>query len=406
MFTGLGLRPRVNFHWLLDYLVRYMDYIKAPLFFKIRKVLRYVKIYGLGRTLIKIKSQLHMAKTDEFTGDVWTNPRGSLGGDVAMVGCGNFAYSTIAFYVSKSTPGKIKYALDINKSRSMSLAKTYNVYQAVSDFDSILTDPEISLIYIASNHHSHAEYAARALEFGKNVHIEKPHAVNEAQLEKLAASMVRNPNSKVFLGYNRPKSRLFKKLMSNMEYQSGPVTVNWFIAGHEIEADHWYFSEKEGGRVLGNLCHWSDLTIHLVGLDNCFPCTISPAVDPQSTSDFSYAISFADGSQAGFTFSAKGHTFEGVREYLNLHKGNLLANLQDFGSLEMSIGETVTKIRSLYRDHGHKKNIQNSYIKAKSDDEGEDLFYVYASGLLILKMKEATDAGLVVTCNPKHLFPS
>ena len=80
--------------------------------------------------------------------------------------------------------------------------------------------------------------------------------------------------------------------------------------------------------------------------------------------------------------------------------------MQDFGSLEMSIGETVTKIRSLYRDHGHKKNIQNSYIKAKSDDEGEDSFYVYASGLLILKMKEATDAGLVVTCNPKHLIPS
>ena len=347
-----------------------------------------------------------MANIDEFTGEVWTNPHGVPRGDVAMVGCGNFAYSTIAFYVSKSTQGKIKYALDINKSRSMSLAKTYNVYQAVANFDTILTDPEISLIYIASNHHSHAEYAARALEFGKNVHIEKPHAVSEAQLENLVDSMARNPDSKVFLGYNRPKSRLFKKLLSNMRNQSGSVTVNWFIAGHEIEDDHWYFSEKEGGRVLGNLCHWSDLTIHLIGLDNCFPCTISPAVDPKATSDFSYAISFADGSQAGFTFSAKGHTFEGVREYLNLHKGNLLANLQDFGSLEMSIGEKVTKIRSLYRDHGHKKNIQNSYIQAQSHYEGEDIFYVYASGLLILKMKEATEAGVAVTCNPKLLFAS
>ena len=378
-----------------------MDYINAPLFFKIRKVLRYIKVYGFNRTYIKIKSQLHMAKTEDFEGDVWTNPSGIRGGDVAIVGCGNFAYSTIAYYVTKATNAKIKYALDINKYRSLSLAKTYKVYQAVSNFDKILSDPEISLIYIASNHHSHAEYAIRAIECGKNVHIEKPHAVNKIQLEKLIDAMARNPDSKVFLGYNRPKSSLFKKLLSSMQNESGTVTANWFIAGHKIEDDHWYFSKKEGGRILGNLCHWSDLTIQLIGLKNCFPCKISPAIDPDSTSDFSYAISFADGSQAAFTFSAKGHTFEGVREYLNLHKGNLLASLQDFGSLELSIGEKYKRINSFYRDHGHKKNIQNSYIKTISNESGEDLFYVYATGLLILKIKEATDSGSIVTCDPE-----
>lgn len=378
-----------------------MDYINAPLFFKISKALRYIKLYGINRTYIKIKSQLHMAEIEDFEGDVWTNPSGIRGGDVAIVGCGNFAYSTIAYYVTKATNAKIKYALDVNKYRSLSLAKTYKIYQAVSNFDKILSDPEISLIYIASNHHSHAEYAIRAIECGKNVHIEKPHAVNKIQLEKLIDAMARNPDSKVFLGYNRPKSSLFKKLLSSMQNESGTVTVNWFIAGHKIEDDHWYFSKKEGGRILGNLCHWSDLTIQLIGLKNCFPCKISPAIDPDSTSDFSYAISFADGSQAAFTFSAKGHTFEGVREYLNLHKGNLLANLQDFGSLELSIGAKYKRINSFYRDHGHKKNIQNSYIKTVSNESGEDLFYVYATGLLILKIKEATDSGSIVTCDPE-----
>ena len=37
------------------------------------------------------------------------------------------------------------------------------------------------------------------------------------------------------------------------------------------------------------------------------------------------------------TFSAKGVTFEGVREVLNVHKGNLLANLMDFHILTVDI---------------------------------------------------------------------
>ena len=31
------------------------------------------------------------------------------------------------------------------------------------------------------------------------------------------------------------------------------MMISWFIAGHNIDSDHWYFNPKEGGRVLGNL---------------------------------------------------------------------------------------------------------------------------------------------------------
>jgi len=176
--------------------------------------------------------------------------------------------------------------------------------------------------------------------------------------------------------------------------------VNWFIAGHGIADDHWYFSSKEGGRILGNLCHWSDLTIHLVGIENCFPCVISPAVAKDSKSDFSVSLSFADGSQAGLTFSAKGHTFEGVREYLNIHKGNLLGSLKDFASLELANIEKNRKVSNLYRDHGHKENIVNSYQSTQAEKhKGEDLFYVYATGLLVLKIKEAVETGTIVQCD-------
>ncbi len=62
---------------------------------------------------------------------------------------------------------------------------------------------------------------------------------------------------------------------------TGPLMINWFIAGHEIPDGHWYYDEKEGGRVLGNLSHWSDLTLHLAGIQTAFPCTVFSATPPR-----------------------------------------------------------------------------------------------------------------------------
>lgn len=375
-----------------------MDYTKEPLSFRLKKVIRYVFMYGIERTLKKVRSQYHMKSVETFPEDFWVNNSAADTGDVAIVGCGNFAFSTIAHYVSKNTSGKTKYALDIDKSKALSLAKFYNVHMATTSFDLIISDPEIKIIYISSNHASHAEYAIRAIEKGKAVHVEKPHVVNHEQLIRLDSVMRENPASAVFLGFNRPKSQLFRMLMDEVVKQPGNIMMNWFIAGHEINDDHWYFSEKEGGRVMGNLCHWSDLCIHLVGLENVFPCTISPAIALDSKSNFAVAITFADGSQAALTFSAKGHTFEGVREYLNIHKGDLLASLRDFEYLSLDIISKKVSKKLLRRDHGHSNNIVHSYNATAEGSPGASLEYIRGTALLVLKIKEAIDSNSIVNC--------
>lgn len=379
-----------------------MDYTKAPLSFKIKKAARYVAMYGVARTFKKVRSVYHMKSGESFDGDNWTNEKGAVHGDVAIVGCGNFAFSTIAHYVSRQTSGKIKYALDPDKAKALSLARAYGAYRATTSYAQIVDDPAIRIIYVASNHASHAEYAIEAIKKGKDVHIEKPHVVNLDQMARLEQAILDNPSSRVFLGFNRPKSKLFKKLMGEMRLQPGNVMMNWFVAGHEIEEGHWYFAEAEGGRVLGNLCHWSDLCIHLVGLDNAFPCTISPAIALDKRSNFAVTVAFSDGSQAALTFSAKGHTFEGVREYLNVHKGDLLASLRDFEDLTLAVGARKKQFKLFHRDHGHCANITHSYEAGQSNSPGETLAYIRGSALLVLKIKEALDTNAIVRCE-NHL---
>lgn len=369
-----------------------MDYTTQSLGFKIQKTLRYVRLYGIKRTLMKVKGQYHMKKAYETLPDLPI--AGDHKGWIGLIGCGNYAFSNIAYYLDKKSEGAIRACMDKDIAKSASLYEGFGLRYYTDDAAKIVSDSNIELVYIASNHATHAEYAIDCIKVGKHVHIEKPHVVSRDQLDRLMAAMQAHPDVKVYLGFNRPRSRLFGKLQDFLARQSGPLMINWFIAGHEISDDHWYFDEAEGGRVLGNLCHWTDLTLHLVGVENAFPCIIVPATPKNAKSDFVVSVMFADRSCATITFSAKGHTFEGVREVLNLHKGDVLANLTDFHRLSIDVAQKQYRFSSFYRDHGHKANIMNSYQSVKDKNpSGENSHYIRATALFFLAIKDAIDTG-------------
>jgi len=375
-----------------------MDYTQAGLWFKIKKTVRYVRLYGFQRTLTKIRGQYHMKTTVDFDGLQWSNAKchnpDNTFRQVGLIGCGNYAFSTIGYYLKKHNSAFLRGTYDIHKGRAMSLCENFSGLYVTADWRDIVLDPKIKTVFVASNHASHAEYAIACIEAGKHVHIEKPHVVSEEQLIRLVRAMQANPGSKVFLGFNRPKSLLFKKLMRVLRRETGPLMINWFIAGHKMPDGHWYFDPEEGGRVLSNLCHWTDLTLHLITMEKAFPCTIVPATPVGAKSDFVVSVIFPDQSCMAITFSAKGHTFEGVREVLNVHKENVLATLLDFQKLTIEVMDKKSKHWRVYRSHGHKENILNTIIKSESDDEsGEDISYVYETAKFFLAIKQAIDSG-------------
>lgn len=179
--------------------------------------------------------------------------------------------------------------------------------------------------------------------------------------------------------------------------------MNWFIAGHEIPADHWYFDAAEGGRVLGNLCHWTDFVYHLVPAGKRYPIRINPTSAAQSDCDIAVTYTFGDGSIAALTFSAKGHTFEGVREVLSVHRGNLLANLRDFQVLTLEEVARKKRIRLAFRDHGHGDQIRRSYEVSRDrqmQNHSANVRYVWETGELFLKTREALENRTTIVVHP------
>ena len=347
-------------------------------------------MYGLSWTLAKVRGQYHMhARYDHLPAG---KKAGSGAGHVGLIGCGNFGFSTIAHLLTKEAGPVLRGVMDSDAHRAASLFKRYRADYYTTDAGEVLSDPAIDLIYVASNHASHAEYAIAAIEAGKAVHIEKPHVVNEDQLRRLLAAAADNPH--VRLGFNRPLSPFGLRVLAAMEAEKGAGIINWFVVGHQMDADHWYFHPSEGGHVLGNLCHWTDFTMQMIPEDRRYPIRIIPGKADASGRDTAISYVFADGSIAAITFSAKGYSFEGVREKLHVHKGNFLVSLADFRELTIENGPRKERHRPLFRQHGHRQSIMASYgMSARGGrTEGCDLNYVRQTAELFLATRTALES--------------
>ncbi len=359
--------------------------------FKIKKILRYLKLYGARRTWIKVRGQIHLNKRFQKLPSVSLELKPQQ--KVAIAGCGNFAFTTIAYYLRRKFGNVIGAVMDVDINRAASLAQYHKVPFFTDDFEAILNNEHIEMIYIASDHASHAEYAIKALQKGKHVYIEKPHVVSEEQLQRLMDE-IKKKRSKVFLGFNRPSSYLGRLIFQYLNAQQGAGIYNWFVVGHKLEADHWYLKPGEGGRVLGNLCHWTDFLLYLIPNEQLYPIEINPTRGEKADIDIAVSFKFGDGSIAAITFSEKGDSFEGVREKFHAQKGDCILSLDDFQTLVVDINDKKYKHRMFYRNQGHYDNIVNAYLNVFENrryDFEKMSAHIFNSAWLFLKTKEALE---------------
>ena len=101
-----------------------------------------------------------------------------------VIGPGNIA-NTFAKAIAPSKKGKILAVASRSKERAAEFAKTYQIEKTYSDYEKMLADPDIDIIYIATPHNFHYQQAKMSLEAGKHVLVEKPCTVNAEQMQIL-----------------------------------------------------------------------------------------------------------------------------------------------------------------------------------------------------------------------------
>ncbi len=101
-----------------------------------------------------------------------------------IIGCG-----AIAEQMAKAlqhVEGAVLYAA---ASRSMEkaekFAQKFGFEKACGDYDSLINDKNVNVIYIATPHINHAQFALQALNAGKSVLCEKPACINRKELDEV-----------------------------------------------------------------------------------------------------------------------------------------------------------------------------------------------------------------------------
>lgn len=377
-----------------------MDYTKQSLVFQARKALRYTRIYGPRFTLIKVLGHRRRIKSwrDVPDRDQAAGTSKHAGKHVGIIGCGFHGYALVAYFLQRNFGPVVRAAMDIDREPAASLFDRYNLAYHTTDADELLSDPDIDLVYVASNHASHADYAVAALQAGKSVHIEKPHVVNLEQLERLCRAM-EGSRGRVNLGFNRPQSSFGRRMRQALDRETGSAMYSFFVVGQPQAADHWYADAREGGRVFGNLCHWTDFAYWLVPEQARYPIRVIPARGNASDVNVALTLVFGDGTIAAITFSALGETFEGVRETLHAQRGDTLVTVVDFERLTVERGAEKRTYRNRFRDSGHEAAVCNSYRMSEvggAGYQGADARYVWETGELFIAARRALETDDVV----------
>jgi predicted dehydrogenase len=356
-----------------------------------RKLLRYVLIYGFRRTLAKVEGGMHMRGRESLLSYSRRKQREQK---VAIVGCGNYAFSTIGYFLVREFGAVIGGCLDTCADRAASFGKKYAVPCWTTEADELFGIKSLELVYICSNHSTHAEYAIQALHRNLSVYIEKPPVVSIGQLHELVEAAKRSKGN-VFLGFNRPNSPFMLSLIPEIRAQRGPGTYNWFVVGHKLPADHWYYDGDEGGRVLGNMCHWIDSYVSIVG-DELLPVIITPSRGSEVDRNVSVSYTFGEGSIGTVTFACRGEIVDGVREYFWGQVGNIMVSIENFDRMVIEEGFERRVSKSWPRDQGHRRSICAPYealVGGNTVDKQATIRRLVLSGLLMLKTSESLVDG-------------
>ena len=228
-----------------------------------------------------------------------------------FIGAGSYATQVLMPAFSKTVASMIGVASHAGVSGSYA-AKKFNFQQATTDTTALLENAAINTAVIITRHNTHADLICQALHNGKHVFVEKPLAINVAQLARIKTAYQEYAlanDLQLMVGFNRRFSPLVTKLKSLCDAVTAPKSFIMTINAGEIAADHWTQDPAiGGGRIIGECCHFVDLMRFLAGAKSRSVQAMKMTEAGASLGDkLVFNIAFDNGSIATVHYLANGN---------------------------------------------------------------------------------------------------
>ncbi len=288
---------------------------------------------------------------------------------IGFVGLGSFAqnYLIPALKDCDVSFGGVATTSPVNVKTA---AKQNNFEFCSTDGIEVINNRDVNTIFIASRHNSHSEYVIAALKANKPVFVEKPLAININELNEIVDVYNNSKTPMLMVGFNRRFSKSFKTIDKFFENRTEPLIMLYRVNAGFIPKTHWVQFPEQGGRIIGEICHFIDC---MVFLTKSKPIRVFADCASGNSSEFinedniNITIKFADGSSGVINYFANGDSSV-PKEYCEVYCERATAIMNNFENVKL-FRKSKEKIINTGGKKGIEEEVKATIVSIKNKTE-------------------------------------
>jgi predicted dehydrogenase/threonine dehydrogenase-like Zn-dependent dehydrogenase len=255
---------------------------------------------------------------------------------VAAVGAGSFPSRMLLPHLGRMDDVRFTWITSGRGLTAWRQGRRHGFDLAVDGLRDGLALGDADCVMVLSRHDSHAAYSAQVLRAGLGLFCEKPLALTGEELEMVAEAW-QDGGGPAMVGFNRRFAPATQELAAMLD-RGSPMQVSCRVFAGKLAPGHWSVESEQGGRVLGEVCHFVDLAGWLIGAVpvRVFARHAEPREGPAAggpAQSVSALIEYADGSSATITYG--GRTPPGApKELIEVASDGLAARIEDWRTLK------------------------------------------------------------------------
>ncbi|WP_328392824.1 bi-domain-containing oxidoreductase [Streptomyces sp. NBC_00390] len=261
----------------------------------------------------------------------WSRPSGTA--RIAAIGAGNFATKMLFPHLHRQPGVAFSWLASARGLTAVQQGRRWGFHTVAESAEHGLGSHDADCVMVLSRHDSHGRYAAEVLRRGIALYCEKPLGLTEDELDSVADAWSRS-GAPALAGFNRRFAPAVQELRAALP-QGAPLQIVYRVFAGRLPDDHWYFDPRQGGRLLGEVCHFIDTASFLVpGLPVSVSAVGADTRDPARAQNITLHLVYSDSSTASIVYG--GSTPPGApKELIEVACDGLAARIDDFASLTL-----------------------------------------------------------------------
>jgi polar amino acid transport system substrate-binding protein len=308
--------------------------------------------------LLQYPDQHHQAIRSRVQLGARVQPSGSPA--IGFVGAGHFAQSYLLPTLVKQRV-ELRGVATVKPANARAAAEKFGFSFCSSDASEVIGD-DVDVIFVTTRHDTHARYVVDALGTGRHVFVEKPLAVSREELDAVreAAIAAAADGRYLAVGYNRRFSRPVLDIAEFLRNRREPLSMTYTVNAGFIPRSSWMQSPEQGGRIVGEGCHFFDVFAFLT---RARPVRVYAAaaetdnVERSNDDTASIVVTYEDGSLGTLVYTANGSD-RVPKEHLVVSAAGSTAVMRNFREVHFYGGRSTRRAKYDGRK-GHVEEVEN-----------------------------------------------